>query len=200
MTSKYFIPEITERELETEEWRPVVGAGGFYSVSSLGRVRRDAASKMVGLCVPGKILKASPQRKKSGPGYLLITICVDGIAKTPYVHHLVATAFIGPRPPKEETNHKDANKWNNRISNLEYLPKEKHTKHNYDNDLWAKGNQVARAAATPEIVRAIRAEYQPGKTGTKGNGFGRAPLVAKYGLSASNVHDILRRRTWKHID
>ena len=94
-----------------EEWRPCFD--GHYAVSNLGRVRREVAAQgtRCGVLKAGLV----------GSGYEVVSPCVDGKVTRVYVHHLVATAFIGPCPRGKEINHKDAVKRNNRSDNLEYV-------------------------------------------------------------------------------
>lgn len=88
-----------------ERWLPVVGYEGLYEVSDQGRVRR----------VPS-VLKLTPD----GAGRLQVGLSKNGVSKTRRVHHLVAEAFIGPRPEGLETRHLDDNSGNNQVSNLAY--------------------------------------------------------------------------------
>jgi hypothetical protein len=107
-----------------EEWRPIPGYEGLYDVSSMGRVRSHprVCRKLEGKVVkdyifPSRILKQT----KNGKGYLHVTL-----TSKPYerrlsgVHRLVAKAFI-PNPDNlPQINHKDENKTNNSVSNLEW--------------------------------------------------------------------------------
>lgn len=99
-----------------EEWRPVVGYEGAYEVSNLGRVRSLPRVVMRGangpLPVRGRILK----QVRSQEVYRQV-----GIGGRPRrVHHLVAEAFIGPRPPGLEICHNNGDGADNRASNLRY--------------------------------------------------------------------------------
>ena len=85
-----------------EEWRDVVGFEGKYRVSSHGRVWSNKRKKY---------LKPFPNKD----GYLL----VDLGSHTYTVHKLVVLSFMGEIPKWLEINHKDENKQNNRVSNLE---------------------------------------------------------------------------------
>lgn len=91
----------------TEEiWRPVVGYEGLYEVSSYGRVRSLRR---------GRILTSSINRD----GYVRCHIKVNGVSKYYLVHRMVAEAFI-PNPDNlPQVNHKDEDKTNNRVENLE---------------------------------------------------------------------------------
>jgi len=103
-----------------EIWKPVAGYEALYSVSSLGRVRRDGPG--IGVKV-GRILRHG----LAGKGYPCVNLwdrTLEGEArmKTRYVHHLVAIAFLGPKPDRHEIKFRDNNRMNAKASNLEYKP------------------------------------------------------------------------------
>ena len=99
-----------------EEWRPVVGYEGLYEVSNIGRVRSlDRYVKGKGKSYflhKGRVL--SPGIKTEG--YLIVRLQ----RRMFYVHRLVTEAFL-PNPDNlPEVNHKDEDKLNNRVDNLEW--------------------------------------------------------------------------------
>lgn len=102
-----------------EIWKDVVGYEGFYEVSNLGRVRslREHVPK-------GKILTPF-----DNGGYDRVTFRINYKQKNLLVHRLVAKAFIPNPCNKEVVNHKDGNKKNNCVSNLEWVTKEENTVH-----------------------------------------------------------------------
>lgn len=89
-----------------EEWRQIVGTDG-YEVSNLGRVRNKH----------GRILKDTNGKDK---GYCSISLWFGNVHRKPYVHSLVATAFIPNPHGYKVVNHKDRNRSNNRVDNLEW--------------------------------------------------------------------------------
>lgn len=117
-----------ERAISTtaavEEWRPIAGYEGLYEVSNLGQVRSvdrvlDIQRKD-GINYTrhwnSKIIKCYKDRY----GYLIAPLKKDGIYHSALLHRIIATAFI-PNPYNlPEVNHKDENKTNNDISNLEW--------------------------------------------------------------------------------
>ena len=92
--------------IEQENWRPVIGYESKYEVSDLGRVRRVNT---------GRVLKLYESK-----GYMFVCLCSGGVMKNKYVHRLVAEAFIERPDGLYEINHKDENKSNNRVENLEW--------------------------------------------------------------------------------
>ena len=94
-----------------EEWRDIKGYEGKYQVSNLGRVRSLNFNKT------GKIKELSYAKRR---GYLGVTLFKDKKPKTFAVHRLVAEMFI-PNPNNyPQVNHKDENKLNNNVENLEW--------------------------------------------------------------------------------
>jgi len=166
-----------------EEWRPVVGYEGYYSVSSLGRVRRDRAGKGARV---GHILSATIN---SGNGYLRVGLVVNGRQLTLLVHRLVAEAFIGLRPSSMTVNHIDGNKTNNLPANLEYLSLSDNTRHQ-----WENGHATEHGSSpklTEDKVREIRALVA--------SGLSRSVVGSRFGISRQSVNDIVWRKTWAGI-
>ena len=67
-----------------------------------------------------RVLMPALNHKQNRKGYLKVCL---GSKVQAYVHQLVAEAFIGPCPPGHNVDHIDHDRWNNRVSNLRYLPK-----------------------------------------------------------------------------
>lgn len=104
----------------TEEWREIEGYEGLYQVSNLGRVRSldrvVMKSNGVLLLVKGRILKLRPDTN----GYIRACLSKDAVEICHSVHRLVAMAFIDNPLNLLEVNHKDENKKNNSVDNLEW--------------------------------------------------------------------------------
>ena len=114
---------------EEEIWKDITGYDGAYQVSNLGRVRsRDRIIKREyhNNCIrKGKILK--PQIDKDG--YLRINIYKNKKIKMGLIHRFVAQEFI-PNPDNlPQVNHKNLNKQDNRIENLEWISLKDNIKH-----------------------------------------------------------------------
>jgi hypothetical protein len=91
-----------------EIWKDVKGYEGLYQVSTSGNVKSVFRYK--------KILK----QKKDRYGYLCVSLYGKTKRKDMTVHRLVAGAFIENQENKETVNHKDSNRKNNNVENLEW--------------------------------------------------------------------------------
>ena len=167
-----------------EEWRPVVGWEALYSVSSLGRVRRDAPGRNAR---PGHIRRVSLDKD----GYARVSLPKASGQVTRGVHQLVAEAFWGPKPsPLHEPNHKDGVKTNNAASNLEWLTGGDNTRHAERTGLRnSKGIGNAQAKLTDDDVRAIRASSSSERQ-----------LAGRFGVARSLIGRIKRREGWQHVN
>lgn len=99
-----------------EEWRPVVGYEGLYEVSNTGRVRSVDRYDNRNCFRKGKVLSPGKNTK----GYLSVVLNCNGKRKTITVHRLVAEAFLLNPDNLPEVNHRDEDKTNNRVDNLEF--------------------------------------------------------------------------------
>ena len=118
-------------EMDGEEWRPMVDpkSGRILSgrmVSSLGRIKFEH----------GRISKGYRQAQ----GYF-VTKSV-GLRHFECVHRLVLRAFLGPPPSSKHTqvNHKDGDRGNNSVANLEYVTPSENMLHRYSNGKSASRN------------------------------------------------------------
>ena len=117
---------------DNEQWRDIAGYEGMYEVSSLGRVRSLKFGKV-------RVLSAS----KNNRGYLQVVLCKDGKVKHLLIHRLVANAFIpNDNIFNTEINHRNEDKSDNKVSNLEYCDRQYNMTYNDIN--WRRKNSVRR--------------------------------------------------------
>lgn len=140
-----------ENTLKGEIWKPIKGYEGLYEVSNLGRVRSlpvitgniqqstSRGGKSMVINVPqvrlGRIINPNNTSVKgSDNGYLKgVVLSKKGKQKGFLVHRLVATAFL-PNPHNlPEVNHKDRDRSNNKVSNLEWISSEDNKAHAHIN-------------------------------------------------------------------
>lgn len=98
--------------MENEEWRDIEGYEGLYQISNLGRVKSLGNTMLR----KEKILKPN----KHNCGYYRVELSKNNKQKWYYIHRLVAQAFIPNPDDLLFINHKDEDKTNNAVGNLEY--------------------------------------------------------------------------------
>lgn len=170
---------------EQEEWKPIPGYEGWYSASTLGRIRRDRRG--VGTHA-GRILKPL----KGFHGYVRIFLNRHGIHRQFAVHRLVCAAFFGPCPEGYEVNHKHGIKHDNRITELEYVTRGENNRHAYQTGLtqMRHGEMAPGARLTKADVIQIRQllKTMPVKH-----------VADRFGVARGTVSDIKHGLTWRRV-
>lgn len=198
--------DFTPEELETEEWREVQEHPRLF-VSTLGRL---------------KSLRVQPSRLLTGvlsKGYHRVHLREQGVSTYITIHILVARAFIPNPLNKSQVNHKDGNKRNNRVGNLEWNTPLENRRHAAQNGLTATGHRNGKythpekvqygddhwthrqpqllkwgeahhnAKLTAEQVNLIRHTYQPHK-------YSARRLAREFGVSQKTILNILKNKTY----
>lgn len=174
--------------LADEVWAPFPIKGyPNHSISNYGRV----LSKARGSGKDGKILKWREHYK----GYFKAKPHKQDSIKQPqyFIHRLVALAFL-PNPNKHpQVNHKNCNKSDNHVSNLEWCSDQWNRDHAKNNGLTkgAVGEKNHFAILNESQVLEIRDKFK--------NGYTAKMLSKKYGVSLASIYDIAQKRSWKHI-
>ncbi|MBQ8969200.1 MAG: HNH endonuclease [Bacteroidaceae bacterium] len=126
-------PQILTQPKE-EIWKNIVGYEDSYQVSNLGRVRSIDRYVRTGenhlRKIRGKILK----QQVSNKGYLFVTLSRECEESGMFVHVLVAKAFIDNPHFMPQVNHKDENKRNNNVENLEWCTSKYNNNYGTHND------------------------------------------------------------------
>lgn len=111
--------------MKNEEWKNISGYENLYKISSHGRVKVKRRV-MYGL-VDGEFQPLYVAKEKimspfdNGSGYLCIALTKCGKRKNFYIHRLVAEHFIDNPYSKVQVNHKDYDRKNNKVDNLEWV-------------------------------------------------------------------------------
>ena len=169
--------------LPHEIWRNVVGYEGLYQVSSFGRVKSFYG-------IGERLL--TPSANKSGYQYTVLTD-KNKIRKSCKVHTLVARAFLPNPENKPVVHHRDSNRANNRVSNLEWVTHRENTAYAVQNGSYDKPDSCAspRAKLTADDVRYIRAHYVP-----RHREFGANALARKFDVSQSTILNVVHYVTY----
>lgn len=153
--------------MSAEVWLSIPDAP-MYEVSNFGQVRRG-----------GLLLKA-PLRN----GYPKVCLYVHGAVRQASVHRIVASLFLPPVAGCKQVNHKDGDKTNNRVDNLEWMSPKQNIAH-------AISNGLRKTKVTEAQAKAIKTEKLAG--GDPGE------IARRYGVSKPTVHNIASGRKWPQV-
>jgi len=171
-----------------EVWKPIPGYEGLYEASSEGRIRSVVRwmTNSYGRFRPygGKVLRLVTR----ATGHQLVALSAGNVVKTHSVHRLVCYAFHGfPSSEKPIVLHFDGDATNNRPENLRWGTNVENEADKRRHDRNAKGERNPSAKLTIDDVQQIRAQYRRG-SGRK--------LAAQFGISNTQLHDIVNRKSW----
>ena len=165
---KQFIPPIDE---SNEEWKDIQYG---YKISNQGRVKNPQ----------GKILGGSTHKDS----YRFVTIKGKQIP----IHRIVAENFIENKYDKPFVNHKDGNKMNNSVDNLEWVTQQENIQHSYKNKLQPSTVKTYKGKFTDEQRQQIKDEYN-------NTDISRRQLALKYNVSHTCICDIINDK-YKYAD
>lgn len=151
-----------------EIWKSVVGYEGLYEVSNLGRVK--SLDMVLPYARHGKItirirkgVILTPAKMRNG--YLRVGVSNNGKHKLNLVHRLVAMAFIPNYNNYREVNHKNCDKSDNRVVNLEWVNSSQNKIHAIENNLYTNNKvvlQIKDGVVINEYKSTKEAERQTG--------------------------------------
>jgi len=164
-------------ETNNEAWKALPEFNN-YIISDHGRI--------------AKILYQFPNNK----GYLRVAIQKDFIRVTIYVHRIVAQAWIDNPYNLKTVNHKDYNKQNNAVSNLEWMSHADNCSNgakspNMPPPYYRKGIDSSNAKITEHQAIEIRTRYDRGESPTL--------ISIDYPITVHTVCNIGKRKTWRHL-
>jgi hypothetical protein len=179
-----------KRELRfiCEEWLPCPNYETSYEVSNLGRVRSidRVSGKRKGI-VKGKILVQTPNRRR----YLEVRLFNNGESIPKIVHRLIAKAFISNPNDLPQVNHKDGDKKNNSVVNLEWITNSENQKYAYKLGLQPSraGENNNKAKITDKDVTLLKQLYN--------SGMSIIQVSNSTNINMSTIRQIIYGRTWK---
>ena len=183
-------------------WTPIPNSDN-YEVNRAGEVRRLPVTQRVTMKdgtvrfrpKAGRVLK--PRKHNQGYRFVSITM-LDGTTKQRTIHSLVMETFVGPRPNGLWINHKNGDKTDNRLENLEYCTASDNQRHAVATGLAPKPplrrgtDNDHKCKLTEDQVRQIRADYT--------NGAGIARMARQYAVGESTIRHIVQRTSWAWLD
>lgn len=177
-----------------ETWKDIPGYENIYQVSNIGRVKRLAYWHKVKLHNVNNTFRQERILKISlnTSGYKQAYLCNNYIGKSIAIHRLVASAFIENIDNKKQVNHKDGNKLNNNVNNLEWCTYHENLDHAIKHNLRAVGEKCGSAKLKNSDVVEIRELYSSKKYTNK-------ELAIIYGVADSTMSQVISRRYWNHI-
>lgn len=194
---------------KNETWKDIKGCEGRYQVSNLGNVRSldryinqtSANGIIYSRFMKGKLLSSE---RNNGNGYLCVQL-PDGVytekEENHYIHQLVAETFI-PNPENKPTvNHKDANKDNNNVDNLEWATQSEQMIHAYSMNLIDVTKINTNPICGEKHYNSKLSESQVREIYSLANseGYTEQQIAEMYGVTRKNVDCIKHKKTWKHI-
>lgn len=162
-----------------EIWRDIEGYEGLYQVSNKRRIK-NLNCRGTG---KEKILK----RQKNTKGYLEVCLSNDGEKKRYRIHRLVAQAFLENPERYSEVNHKDENKTNNCVENLEWCSSKYNSNYGTRNKRISKShNKLVRCVETGEVFNSCIEAQE--KTGIWASSIRACARHKKYYHTAGGFH------------
>lgn len=174
------------------ERKSIEGYEGIYDIGNDGSIHR--------LIPRNRFTPQTPLRHQiDGTGYHRVTLTdAHGKTRTFAVSRLVALAFIGPLPEGHEVNHKDRDKDNNHVSNLEYVTHSRNIQHSWEvgdrRITVARGVDSGNAKLDDQKVKEIRNLHT-----VDPQTYSQRALAERYGVSHVAIGCILRGTTWTHV-
>ena len=168
-----------------EIWKDIKGYEGIYQVSNIG--------KIISLPRNGTILKKKKLKNiLNNRGYLCVNLSKNNIQKKNAIHRLVAETFI-PNPDNlSQVNHKDGNKQNNCVENLEWCTCKENIQHARKTGLLNDyGSKNKLSKFTDEQIKFNRKKYI--KNDKK---YGCTSLARKFNVSKSTISYIINNKTY----
>ena len=174
--------------MNKEIWKDIPGFEGSYAVStrgglkSLTRVVVDVNGRKVR--IQERILRTQVCTK----GYSQVSLTKAGLTKIFLVHRLVAVAFLPRAINKPDINHKNGDKRDNRLENLEWVSNQENMDHAKAHGLILSGDRLPQARLTQKQAKRIKHSLKAGVS--------TRMLANRFGVSLGVIRGIKRGRSY----
>lgn len=145
----------------------------------------------------GDIFRNGVKKKsaKSKNAYFCAQLWKNGKYKMYYIHRLVAELYLENPSNLPQVNHKDGNKSNNNVENLEWVSAKDNSLHAHSMGLINnKGVKNPNSKLTQEDIIYIRSVYKP-----YDKDFGCKSLAKKYNVNKSHIIRIIKKEKWSWL-
>src|SRR5699024_1112448 len=180
---------------EKEIWKPVSGYEGVYEVSNLGRVKSLSRHKACGHkgSKPQITEECLLSIREDRYGYKRVKLSKNKKSHLKYLHRILAKEIIPNPEGKPQINHKDGDKGNNSLENLEWTTQKENVIHAFATGLIKPrtGEKNSLSKLKEFQVKEIRKLYKQGAT--------QKELSKVYKVSIATISGIVNFKTWKEI-
>lgn len=166
-------------------FKPISEYEGLYSINKDGRIYSypKGQSNLKGMFL-------NPFINKNGAGYFCVTLTKNKIQKIKKVHRLLMETFVANPKNKNGINHKDGNKLNNKLKNLEWATDRENFHHAKKNGLRDPHNRYACKISDKDVLK-IRKLYKSGMVGIQ--------IAKKFKVHKNIIYLILNNQTYKWV-
>lgn len=159
------------------ELRDIPGYEGFYQITNCGKVYSCRRRKFL-----------NPRLRA---GYLAVALYKSGVRTDYNIHRLVLSIWGTPAIDSQVCRHKNGNRQDNNISNLEWGSTQDNVLDMLKHSTQAKGEDIHTSVLNPKAVLDIVAKYKLGKKVTD--------LCKLYEVSKSTIYYILQGKSWSSV-
>lgn len=182
--------------MEKEIWKHVIGYEGIYMISSFGNVKSLDRKVINSVYNKGYAILHGKEmyKNKDKDGYLTVGFFKDKKAKTFKIHRLVALHFIPQINGKNIVNHKNGNKSDNHVENLEWCTNSENQIHSFK----TLGNISSKRKLNENEIQDIKLNCKKGV-----NQFNKGNVdfyVKKYGVTNSTICNIINNKYYKNSE
>jgi len=131
------------------------------------------------------------KHQDNGNGYKKVTLSINGRQIQKYVHVLVATEYLPLLKDKKQVNHKDGNKSNNNLINLEWVNNSENQIHAHKTGLKNNGNNLWNGKFSEEDIQKIKS--------LKNDGVLQYKIAEIMSTTKSTISEILNNKRYKYI-
>lgn len=160
---------------KNEIWKPIINFENLYLVSNYGRIKNIKRNELIKLYIRG--------------GYLSCKLSKNNIKTNFLVHRLVALMFIKNINNVTQVNHKDGDKLNNYVENLEWCTPKENIRHSWVNGL-SKSNykdNITQRKLNINDVQFIRNNKK----------IKRKELANKFNVSITTINSVINYKYYK---